>query len=292
MTVVSGIGLARRPAIHRLRSEPRIALDRATARRVDHDGHLHVAGNVLSASVVSPYYGAEIPDYQALGLQADKIYQLLRDPRELAKATGSFAGKPLLVQHQAINASDHAHELVAGAVSNPTFDAATGQLKGDLVIWDGDAIRAIQNGTNAALSCGYFYRAQMEAGTYQGVRYDGRMVDIKANHVSLVPEGRVAMAMVGDAAISNRRLRMATDENGSDDTRDKLLQFLAGKMNGEDLLQAIKIIDGVDNVDEAADPEMAGDRRRQAADAKRKQLSADEARRLKMFPNSNRLARS
>ena len=273
----------------RSRVGDRIALDRASARRFDHDGHLHVASNVLSAAVVSPYFGSEIADFEQLGLKPDRIYQLLRDPAELAKATASFDGKPLLIRHQAISASDHVHEIVAGAVSNPTFDAATGQLKGDLSIWDGDAIRAVQDGSVAALSCGYFYRAEMSPGTHDGVRYDGVMRDIKANHVSLVPEGRIALAMVGDAALKfKRRLKMAADDNGSDDQRTKLLEFLAGKLSGDDLLTAIKLVDGTDE-DADADPEMAGDRRRQASDAKLRALDAASARRATMFPNANRL---
>lgn len=284
----------------RCRLRDRIALDRASARRIDHDGHLHVAGNVLSAAAISPYFGSEIPDFEQLGLKPDRIYQLLRDPAELAKAAASFDGKPLLIKHRPQTADDHDHEIVIGAVSNPTFDAATGRLKGDLSIWDGDAIRAVQDGSNAALSCGYFYRAEMSPGTYQGVRYDGRMVDIKANHVSLVPEGRVAMAMVGDAAIKfKRRLKMAADDNdGSDDTREKLLDYLAKcGLSGKALLGAIRIIDGEDADDDESDGEAAvtagtasdAARRRQAADARMRASAEDDARRLRMFPHYNRL---
>jgi hypothetical protein len=283
----------RRPAMRRLRSEPRIVLDRATARRLDHDGHLFVSDNVLSASVVSPYLGEEIPDYEALGLKAGTVYYLLRDPKELAKAAASFDGKPLLLRHRPVTADDHIHKIVAGAVSNPTFDASSGQLRGDLSIWDGDAIRAIQDGSNCQLSCGYYFEADMSPGTYRGERYDGVMRGIKANHVSLVPEGRVPGAAVGDASIKQRRLFMAQDD---DDSRSKLLEFLAGKLNGADLLSAIKIIDGVS--DEDADPDdgearmQAADRRRQASDAKLKVMKSDAERRTRLFPHANRLGAS
>ena len=285
----------RRPVVRRLRSSPRLALDRASTRRLDHDGHLFVSDNLLSAAVVNPYLGEEIPNHRQLGLEASTVYYLLRDPAELKKAAASFDGKPLLIRHRPVTADDHLHQVVAGAVSNPIFDASTGQLRGDLSIWDGDAIRAIQDGSNCALSCGYYFLADMTPGTFRGQRYDGVMREIAANHVSLVPEGRVPGAAVGDASIKQRRLRMAADDNGSDDARGKLLEFLASKLNGADLLTAIKIVDGADDEDADADEAeaavQAADRRRQAADARMRSMSADTERRAKLFPNAHRLVR-
>ena len=277
----------RRPAMRRLRSEPSLALDRASARRLDHDGHLFVSDNVLSASVVSPYLGEEIPDYQRLGLKAGTVYYLLRDPSELKKAAASFDGKPLLLRHRPVTADDHVHKIVAGAVTNPTFDANTGQLRGDLSIWDGDAIRAIQDGTNCQLSCAYYFVADMSAGSYRGQRYDGVMRSIKANHVSLVPEGRVPGAAVGDASMKSRRLQMATDD-GEDGTRDKLLEFLAEKLSGADLLSCIKIIDGSDGEDgHDADAALVAQDAKMRGVAKRAAAREDYERR---FPGAARLS--
>jgi hypothetical protein len=36
----------------------------------------------------------------------------------------------------------------------------------------------------------------MQSGTFEGARYDGRMTDIRANHVALVSAGRVAGARI------------------------------------------------------------------------------------------------
>ena len=285
----------RRPALRRLRAEPRLALDRTTARRLDHDGHLFVADNVLSASVVSPYLGEEVPEFQKLGLKAGTVYHLLRDPKELAKATATFDGKPLLIRHRPVTADDHVHKIVAGAVTNPTFDAITGQLRGDLSIWDGDAIRAIQDGSSAALSCGYYYRADMTPGTYRGQRYDGVMRDIAGNHVSLVPQGRVPAAAVGDRAFKQRRSLMATDDSDGDDTRTRLLEFLAGRLSGSALLKVISIIDGTDSDDDeeqdsdanlaAADAAI----RKLAADRKMRRAASDAEVRQQRFPHAGRL---
>ncbi|WP_163365475.1 DUF2213 domain-containing protein, partial [Enterobacter asburiae] len=74
-----------------------IALDRATVRSIDADGHLHVERTPISKAVVNPYYGREVPDFERLGLDPEHIYRLYRDPKELARAASSFEGKPLLI---------------------------------------------------------------------------------------------------------------------------------------------------------------------------------------------------
>lgn len=174
-----------------------LAFDRASARTYDQDGHLHVARTPISKANVCPYYGREIPDWEGLGLNPDRLYQLLRDPEELEKAAASFAGKPLLNIHRPVTADDHEHQAVAGSVSNPIWEAP--YLKADLSIWEGPAIKAVEDETQKELSSAYRYRADMTPGTYEGVRYDGVMRDLIGNHVALVKEGRAGPdVVVGD----------------------------------------------------------------------------------------------
>lgn len=166
----------------------RIALDRGTARVFDADGHLHVKRTPISKACVNEYLGREIPDWEELGLDADRRYALLRDPEELAKAAASFNNKPLLFDHNPVNADDHDHSRTVGTVSNPEFDHP--YLYADLACWSGPAIRQIEDDTQKELSSAYRYTPDMTAGTYDGVRYDGVMRDISANHVALVARGR------------------------------------------------------------------------------------------------------
>ncbi len=175
-----------------------LAYDRASVRVYDRDGRLHVASANISKSNVCPYRGHEIPDYQMLGLDADRTYQLLRDPDELAKAAPTFEGVPLLSSHVPVSVDDHQPDLVVGAVSNPVFEMP--YLTASLVIWARDAIDAIENGSQRELSSAYRYCCIMEPGTFEGVRYAGRMVDLIANHVCLVAEGRAGPdVVVGDS---------------------------------------------------------------------------------------------
>lgn len=181
------------------RAPPRrdLALDRASVRSYDKAGHLNVEVSNISKANVCPYYGREIPDYAALGLQPDRIYRLLRDPVELEKAAGTFTGKPLLLVHRPQMAGDHDHEITIGAIGTAEWSAP--YLRAPLSIWVADGIKAVESGEQQELSSGYFYRAVMEPGLHEGEQYDGRMVDIVGNHVAIVAAGRAGPdVVVGD----------------------------------------------------------------------------------------------
>ncbi|QEO17845.1 DUF2213 domain-containing protein [Acetobacter vaccinii] len=179
-----------------------LALDRSV-RRVDADGHLFVERCVLSAAVVSPYYGREIPGAEALGLNPDQIYQLYRDADALRDAAETINGKPILDIHQPINAEDHPREITVGSVINPQFEAP--DLIGELSIWDGDAIKAIQDGSKRCVSAGYAYDAVPETGEVNGQPYTLKMVNIRFNHLALVETPRVPTAIIGDSALSPKK---------------------------------------------------------------------------------------
>lgn len=183
-----------------MRESLRLALDKSV-RTIDEDGHLHVSTANISKAVVNPYRGAEIPDYQRLGLAPDKVYQLLRHPDELAKGARTFAGKPLLSVHRPTTASDHAKQITVGSIgSKVQFDGK--YLTAPLTVWDAAAIDGIESDDQRELSCGYRYDADMTPGIYKGVRYDGVMRNIRGNHVALVESGRAGSdVIVGDSAL-------------------------------------------------------------------------------------------
>jgi len=175
-----------------------LAMDKISVRDYDDNGHLHVASVVISKANISPYRGQEIPGWQSLGLDPDRIYQLYRDPVELARAAHSFDGQPLLFRHKATRAADHQADLVIGAVMNPVWEEP--YLKAELVIWPAHAIEAVEEGRQRELSCGYAYTPVMEAGSIHGQPYDGRMTAIAGNHVAIVEAGRIGPeAVIGDS---------------------------------------------------------------------------------------------
>lgn len=176
-----------------------IAMDEGSVREFDADGHLKVVMTNISKAMVCPYLGREIPDYQRLGLEPGRIYQLLRDPKELRKAAETFAGKPVLLAHKPITSSQHPVELVCGAVgTNVRF--VDPYLQAPLSIWRDDAISLIESNEQKELSAAYRYDADMTPGTFQGKYYDGVMRNIVGNHVALVREGRAGPdVVVGDS---------------------------------------------------------------------------------------------
>ena len=185
-------------------TEIRFALDRASVRSIDQDGHLHVTRTPVSKGNVCGYLGSEIPGYDELGLDPNKIYELYRDPVELEKAVSSFNGKPLLFGHKPVTADDHDHDMTVGSVTGAEWEAP--YLYAALDIWSGPAIRAIEGGWQKELSSGYRYVPVMEPGTTpDGIRFDGRMTQIVCNHVAVVEAGRAGPdVVVQDAALPKR----------------------------------------------------------------------------------------
>jgi 8-oxo-dGTP pyrophosphatase MutT (NUDIX family) len=176
-----------------------LAYDKS-ARIYDDDGRLHLDWTHISKATVNPYLGKEIPGFEALGLEPDKVYQLFRDPAELEKAAATFNGIPLLIEHIPVSADDHQPASVVGATgTNAKFNAP--YLDVALVVWAKDAIEGIESGEQKELSSAYRYRPVMTPGVWEGQRFDGRMVDIVGNHVALVEKGRAGPdVVVGDEA--------------------------------------------------------------------------------------------
>ncbi|NGX96375.1 MAG: DUF2213 domain-containing protein [Candidatus Afipia apatlaquensis] len=175
------------------------AFDRQSARSVDSDGRLRVKNCILSTAEVNPYRGQEIPGWKGLGLNADTVYDLYRDPEALRESIKSFEGVPLMVKHIAQSADEPRKEYIGGSVHGVTFDGK--YLRGDLLVWDGYAIDLIESDEQSDLSCSYRYDPVMTSGTKDGNKFDGRMAKIQGNHVALVDEGRASDAHVADAAL-------------------------------------------------------------------------------------------
>lgn len=177
----------------------RLAFDR-TARRIDADGRLHVDRSHISKATVNPYYGKEIPGYDALGLVPDQVYRLLRDPVELERGAPTFARLPILSKHVPVTVKTMADDeeqkkLVVGSIgSEITFTPP--YLDADLCIWDAAAIAGIETDKVRELSCAYRYVPIMEPGEFEGQAYDGRMTEIQGNHLALVEVGRAGSDVV------------------------------------------------------------------------------------------------
>jgi hypothetical protein len=170
-----------------------LALDKQSARRIDANGYLHVEPNPISKATVNPYKGSEIPGCEQLGLDPNKVYYLLRDPKELEKAAPTFNNLPILSKHIPVSSFDmdkpEVKALYVGSTgTDAEFDGT--YLNNTLVLHAKSAIDDIQARKKHELSCAYRYQPDMTPGTFEGQHYDGIMRDIQGNHVALVTEGR------------------------------------------------------------------------------------------------------
>lgn len=177
----------------------RIAFDRASQRHFDENGFLHVAMTPISKEQVADYYGSEIPGWQKLGLDPNRIYKGYRPASELAKAAATFNGLPLLKEHVKISAEDLKEELRAGNLGTAAKFVAP-YLYNALIIQDAESIEGLnpKDGQPAKceLSSSYRYDPVFKPGVFQGQRYDFVMTNIRGNHVALVEEGRAGPDVV------------------------------------------------------------------------------------------------
>lgn len=168
----------------------RYAYDRSN-RTYSADGHLHVSGCNISKANVCPYYGREIPNFQALGLDPNRIYRLYRDPEELRAAADSFRNLPLLIRHVPVTADFPQRDSWVGTVGSDISFDGTYLRAGQLSVWTQDAIGLIETDAQRELSSSYRYTADMTPGVHPEYgAYDGVMRNIIGNHVAMVEEGR------------------------------------------------------------------------------------------------------
>ncbi|WP_277966719.1 DUF2213 domain-containing protein [Pantoea trifolii] len=168
----------------------RLAFDRASVRSFDGNGRLQITKTNISKANVCPYYGREIPNAEALGLDPDKIYRLWRHPDELKKAASTFNNIPVLCIHTPDFPGDPPRQYRVGTThSNCEFDGT--YLTVGMSIWDNSAIAGIETEEQRELSASYQYVADMTSGiTPDGDEHDGIMRDIVGNHEALVETGR------------------------------------------------------------------------------------------------------
>ncbi|MCF9034209.1 DUF2213 domain-containing protein [Acinetobacter nectaris] len=198
-----------------------LALDRTSVRSMDGNGYLRVKKSNISKANICEYKGKEIPNWRELGLNAEQMYRLYRDPEELRKSIDSFKNVPLVRQHVgAFNTHNPPKDDVIGSVgSDVDFNGI--YLTSDIIVTDAAAISLIESEQQKELSPGYRYTADMTAGEVNGEKYDGVMRNIVGNHLALVEIGRTGSDVVvgdsqpkeGNIPMNIEDLKKALEEN-------------------------------------------------------------------------------
>jgi len=205
-----------------------------TARTFDENGYLHVSTSNITKEQVVPYVGDTIPGWQELGLKPKAIYQIYRPAAEIEKAVDTFNGLPLSLDHWEMDASNMPKDKIVGSLgTDAAFDAP--YLTNSLTVTDADAIERIKSGEFRDLSAGYLCDVEMIDGMFDGKHYDGKMKNIRGNHVALVREGRAGHDVrVADSALKG-------GENMGDNAWKTLFFELTEALkNGGDTVEEIK----------------------------------------------------
>lgn len=262
-----------------------VAFDESV-RSIDESGHLHISRTIISKAQVDPYFGREIPGYEALGLEADRIYKLLRDPVELEKSAQTAKGKQILFKHVYVDANTLEKDLTVGAIGSD-ISYADGKLYGDLTFWDAEAISLIDSEKMEQLSYSYYYTPDMTAGEFEGEPYDGVIREIHGNHLALVERGRIGRdAVISDSLPPEMRLNMKlkkgaaaliasrlrkTAQDGLTPELEKLIRGIVGDEDMDKVIGADEDPETAEDEDETkktAEDEDEGKK----ADAERKKL--------------------
>jgi hypothetical protein len=229
-----------------------------TARHKDSNGYMHVDKSNITKEQVAPYMGDSIPEWQELGLDPKKVYNIYRPAEELKKAVPTFNGLPLMLEHWDMDADTigNVKEHVVGSLgTDANYEAP--YLTNSITIIDAKAIEAVENGTFKELSAGYTCKLDMTGGIFDGQAYDGVMREIKGNHVALVPEGRAGHDVkVADASFSKGGENVGAWEK----LKNLLLEFITDKEVLNELMNTEEIKnEEVTTVEPVAENEMPKD---------------------------------
>ena len=202
-----------------------LALDKGSVRSVDDNGFLHVKISPLTRVQVAPYYGKEIPGWQKLGLDANRVYKGYRPESELKKAStvNSINGIPIQLRHHPDFADNPAKDTRIGATGTDG-EFKFPYLMNSLHFFDKKAKDLIESEGMRELSLAYRYKPDFSQSgvTENGQPYDFVMRDISGNHLALVEQGRAGHEVL---VYDSKRSDMEKDEitNLVNDALDKKL---------------------------------------------------------------------
>lgn len=191
---------------------PSVMIGMDGARSYDGNGWFEVKDNPISKAGVFPYSGRQLG---LTGPDADRIFQVLRPPEELAdpECIESFRLIPWIDNHTMLGPvaqemTDRAmpaeRKGVQGVIGENVFFAKTPEIPNGGIFANIKAFSSTLAALIAAgkreLSAGYRCIYDMTAGVWNGQSYDAVQRKIRGNHLALVTEGR----MGPDVAVMDR----------------------------------------------------------------------------------------
>lgn len=185
----------------------------------DINGFVEIRDNKLSRAGVYDYLGSEIG-----APEPDRIYRVLRPAEELADVAcvESFKLQPWVIEHTMLGdgfETPAEEKGVHGVIGEQVyFDARDNWLKGNIKIFSDTMGDAIGNGFDE-LSLGYRCTYEFTPGAYRGERYDAIQRNIRGNHLALVEESRMDVAVMDSYATDHMTVTFTPIENTPMDSK-------------------------------------------------------------------------
>lgn len=175
----------------------KIMLDsRTTKRSKDDNGYLIVKDNPIAFSGVYDYLLSEVSDSKS-----DEVVKVCREFDDLKANKDLFKDKPIIWEHYWTGEQGD-NQRADGAITGD-IEAKDGGLFADLIIYNSDLIKSIENGECYELSPGYECEILQENGSYNGEHYDYKQLLKNVNHLAVVEQGRTGHELrIQDKGIS------------------------------------------------------------------------------------------
>lgn len=198
--------------------------DKKSSRIKDDNGYLIIKNNPIAKAGVFKYLLSEIFKEKKYD---DTIVNVYRDFEDLCKIKDSFANKPIKFNHKWVGEGEEEKQADGVIGSIITIDEDNLMLRADLIIFNPDLIRAIEDGLILELSPGYFSEFKEQKGRFNGLSYDFIQRITCVNHLAVVKEGR-----------SGHDLRINDNKNN---IKEKIMSFMKSFVKTKDVNEENKV---------------------------------------------------
>lgn len=156
--------------------------DSLSNRHKDSNGYLIIKNNPIAKAGVFDYLESEIVSNG----DKTKTIKVFRDFKDLDSKKEYFAKKPILYNHNWVGDGVNS---VDGAIGDTIYSKEP-YLVADLIIYNPELIKAIENNDIKELSPGYIGNYVKKNGIYDGIQYEYEQLLNSVNHLAVVEEGR------------------------------------------------------------------------------------------------------
>lgn len=172
------------------------------------DGFLRCRARVLREGIM-PYARAELKDIPEECVSDPIMMMISLDTISSAESLRSLEGAVVVVgDHMWVSPENAKNAIHGHAAGSPRVDGP--YLEVDLLVTDPVAIARIESGECPEISAAYHAESIFEPGDFDGQAYDARQVQLRYNHIAVIPAGK------GRAGADVRILNSQGDDEMSD----------------------------------------------------------------------------